>query len=123
MIEARQDPATGDVAIRNDRDIPNGGVVVATHEEWVAFLEEIRAQGRDQLIAALEQPRSALCTCDEYDPPMNWGARIDHHCDCPAVKVVATLLHAYSRTAHARQCDHGTEMDKFYAVPDEGGRA
>lgn len=65
----------------------------------------------------LERAGSPLCTCEPEDnPPTNPAtkARMDHHCDCAAVETAATLLGAYSRTAHAAQCIHGTEMDEFY---------
>lgn len=60
---------------------------------------------------------SALCDCDGVDSdPTNpvTGQVMDHHCDCRSVVTAAKLLGAYSETVHARQCDHGTEMDEFY---------
>lgn len=90
-------------------------------QEWIPDLagrvvDALHAAGyRDARV--LERPGSPLCTCDPEDnPPTNPAtkARMDHHCDCAAVETAATLLGAYSRTAHAAQCIHGTEMDEFY---------
>lgn len=72
------------------------------------------------VIAELERPGSGLCDCREPDRdgslPTNpsTGAEMDHHCECPAVTVTATLLGAYSKTTHAQQCVHGAELDEFY---------
>jgi hypothetical protein len=56
-----------------------------------------------------------LCDCDGADSdPTRDGNPMDHHCDCRAVATAAALLGAYSKTVHAKQCGHGTEMDEFY---------
>lgn len=53
---------------------------------------------------------TGLCDCDGSDDPPNEG--VDHHCDCAAVTAAASLLHAYTKTRHAGQCEHSSIMDE-----------
>lgn len=63
---------------------------------------------RRELIEQVEGKRdSLLCDCaDSDDEPTNpyTGKRMDHHCDCQAVRASALLRGDGSRTVHAGQC-------------------
>ena len=100
------------------------GDAIASYYEGFGYHPGItRAYGAAEavvpaLIRVVEGPRgSGLCDCDAADsPPTNpsTSAPMDHHCDCRAVDIAATLLGAYSKTSHAKQCGHGIEMDEHY---------
>lgn len=86
---------------------------------WAALVDaapHLIAVGRQQAAADVEGPGSQLCDCDDADsPPTNprTGVLMDHHCDCAAVHAAATMLGGrYSATKHARECVHGTQMDR-----------
>ena len=100
---------------RNGR--ADAAFIAHARQDIPAMLAEIvRLQG--VLSGRIEGQRgSGLCDCSSADSEPNSpasGERMDHHCDCRAVTTAAMILGAYSATAHADQCGHGTEMDEFY---------
>ncbi|MFG3710819.1 hypothetical protein [Micromonospora sp. NPDC047730] len=90
-------------------------------QEWVSDLAGCVVTALQDLgfrdARVLERAGSPLCDCEPHvNPPTSpaTGALLDHHCGCTAVAVAAALLGAYSRTEHAAQCAHGTELDHLY---------
>lgn len=63
---------------------------------------------REQFADELEAPGSLLCDCDSAsDPatrPTNRSQRMDHHCDCAAVRASAMIRRGESITRHGREC-------------------
>lgn len=63
---------------------------------------------REQFADELEARDSLLCDCDDRDgsSPTNprTGSRMDHHCDCAAVRASATIRRGESVTRHGREC-------------------
>lgn len=62
---------------------------------------------REDFADELEARGSLLCDCDQYDSlptSPRTGARLDHHCDCAAVKASATIRRGESVTRHGREC-------------------
>jgi hypothetical protein len=62
---------------------------------------------REQFADELEAPGSLLCECDGRRPPTkpsDRSQRMDHHCDCAAVRASATIRRGESITRHGREC-------------------
>jgi hypothetical protein len=63
---------------------------------------------REQFADELEVRSSLLCDCEDPagSPPTNpqTGARMDHHCDCTAVRASAMIRRGESVTHHGQEC-------------------
>lgn len=63
---------------------------------------------RGEFADELEARGSILCDCDRpgSNPPTSprTGQRMDHHCECAAVKASATVRRGESVTRHGREC-------------------
>lgn len=64
---------------------------------------------REQFADEIEVRRSLLCDCE--DPadsppakPSDCSQRMDHHCDCAAVRASAMIRRGESITRHGREC-------------------
>lgn len=85
------------------------------------WTEQVGHEAADAALSAilgeLERAGSPLCDCTpDESPPVSpeTGNRMDHHCDCEAVRAASTLLRANSLTRHAQECGHGCRYDEFY---------
>lgn len=62
---------------------------------------------REEFADELEAHGSVLCDCDmRANPPTNphTGQRMEHHCDCAAVKASAVVRRGESVTRHGQEC-------------------
>lgn len=95
------------------------------HRARADAAETALATAERDALRRIERPGSVLCDCDQNDSePTNpcSGARIDHHCECPAVQAAATALGAHRLTVHASQCecsDLYADYDRAAAVGTE----
>ena len=76
-------------------------------EAYLRYQRNAIERSREQFADELEAPGSLLCDCNPADSPPTSprdGRRMDHHCDCVAVRASATIRRGETVTRHGREC-------------------